>query len=187
MQKENQRVALSKRLLKDGLLRLLSEKTIDKINVTELCADSGINRATFYRHYASPRAVLDDIKSELSRGIQAYARDINLDDAVAYLEDVCTYMQLNANTVKVLMNCNLDAEFLQVLNECCDALMERKMTSYMKREIDIRSVQLMYCFFCGGGYFLLRRWILSEINKTPREVAELIMSFFNLETAFNII
>ena len=52
-QKENQRIALTKKLLQEGLLRLLETKTLDKISVTVLCRESGINRATFYNHYNS--------------------------------------------------------------------------------------------------------------------------------------
>ena len=59
-QKENQRIALTKKLLQEGLLRLLEVKTLDKISVTELCRESGINRATFYNHYTSPQ----DLRSE---------------------------------------------------------------------------------------------------------------------------
>ncbi|MCC8090140.1 MAG: TetR/AcrR family transcriptional regulator, partial [Oscillospiraceae bacterium] len=56
--KENQRVMLTKRLLKDALIRLLNGKSIDEISVTELCRESGINRSTFYHHYGSPYDVL---------------------------------------------------------------------------------------------------------------------------------
>ena len=49
-QKENQRITLTKKLLQEGLLRLLEVKTLDNISVTELCRESGINRATFYNH-----------------------------------------------------------------------------------------------------------------------------------------
>ena len=42
MEKENQRVVVTKRLLKEGLLRLLENKNIDKINVTELCWESTV-------------------------------------------------------------------------------------------------------------------------------------------------
>ena len=45
--KENQRIAVTKRMLQEGLLRLLRTQPIDKIKVTELCEESGINRATF--------------------------------------------------------------------------------------------------------------------------------------------
>ena len=60
-QKENQRIALTKKLLQEGLLRLLETKSLDKISVTELCRESGINRATFYNHYNSPQELLTDI------------------------------------------------------------------------------------------------------------------------------
>ena len=51
--KENQRMVVTKRMLKEWLLRPL-----DNIHVNELCRESGINRATFYRHYETPQDVL---------------------------------------------------------------------------------------------------------------------------------
>lgn len=60
--KDDQRIALTKRLLREGLLRLLSKTDLNKISVTQLCIESGINRATFYRHYEEPRDILNDIK-----------------------------------------------------------------------------------------------------------------------------
>ena len=36
--KDDQRVALTKRLLQEGLFRLLERKDIDSIHVSELCA-----------------------------------------------------------------------------------------------------------------------------------------------------
>ena len=63
--KEDQRVALTKRLLQEGLLRLLEKKDIDSIHVSELCAESGINRATFYRHYKEPRDILRNMRQNI--------------------------------------------------------------------------------------------------------------------------
>ena len=45
---ENQRIRLSKTMLKNALIRLLANKSIDKITVYELCAEAQINRTTFY-------------------------------------------------------------------------------------------------------------------------------------------
>ena len=45
---ENQRVRLSKALLKEALVRLLETKPLDKITIYELCAEAQINRTTFY-------------------------------------------------------------------------------------------------------------------------------------------
>ena len=61
MERENQRIMLTKRLLKESLLRLLERKELDKISITELCREAGINRATFYRHYEIPRDILNEL------------------------------------------------------------------------------------------------------------------------------
>ena len=63
--KENQRIAVTKRMLKEGLLRLLRDKELKNIRITELCAESGVNRATFYRHYE----MVEDVLYELERDI----------------------------------------------------------------------------------------------------------------------
>ena len=61
MEKENQRITISKRMLKEGLLRCLKHTEIDKLSISDLCRESGINRATFYHHYQLPKDVLSDI------------------------------------------------------------------------------------------------------------------------------
>ena len=50
--KDDQRTKLTKRLLREALLLLLEKNDINKIAVTQLCQQAGINRATFYRHYS---------------------------------------------------------------------------------------------------------------------------------------
>lgn len=63
--RENQRVVLTKRLLQEGLFRLLEKKELSKISVTELCMESGINRTTFYKHYGCPDNMLAAAKEQL--------------------------------------------------------------------------------------------------------------------------
>ncbi len=48
------RIILTKRLLREGLLRCLERKPMEKITIHELCKESGINRRSFCRHYQSP-------------------------------------------------------------------------------------------------------------------------------------
>ena len=49
--KSDQRVIITKMMLKEALLKLLHTRQLNKITITDLCRESGINRATFYRHY----------------------------------------------------------------------------------------------------------------------------------------
>ena len=48
--KSDARVRYTQRALKQALLTLLKEKSVNKITVKEVCALAELNRATFYSH-----------------------------------------------------------------------------------------------------------------------------------------
>ncbi|MCD8147236.1 MAG: TetR/AcrR family transcriptional regulator [Clostridiales bacterium] len=64
---ENQRVRISKAMLKTGLLKLLREKPLNQITVYELCKVSEINRTTFYKYYGSQEELLCEIEADFLR------------------------------------------------------------------------------------------------------------------------
>lgn len=51
----------SKSFIKHALIKLLSQKNLDRITVTEVIETSGISRGTFYSHYKSLDEVIDQI------------------------------------------------------------------------------------------------------------------------------
>jgi len=61
---ENQRIRISKTMLKSGMIQLLKEKSLSQITVYELCKVSQINRTTFYKYYGSPEELLNEIEAD---------------------------------------------------------------------------------------------------------------------------
>ncbi|MCD8316718.1 MAG: TetR/AcrR family transcriptional regulator, partial [Eggerthellaceae bacterium] len=61
---ENQRIRLSKAMLKQSLLELLKEKPLSRISVLEICENAQINRTTFYKYYGSQSDLLKDIEND---------------------------------------------------------------------------------------------------------------------------
>ena len=59
--KTDMRIVLTKQMLRKGLLSLIEKMPLSRINVTELCGASGVNRATFYNHYDSVPMILREI------------------------------------------------------------------------------------------------------------------------------
>ena len=72
--KSDQLVIITKMMLKEALLKLLHTRQLNKITITDLCRESGINRATFYRHYEEPKDILNEIRYSIFEDIK------NLDD-----------------------------------------------------------------------------------------------------------
>lgn len=182
---DNQRVMLTKRLLREGLLRLLETKPIDKITVTELCKESGINRATFYRHYELPRDVLYEIESELIQGIgERMPTGDSAESVEQAVENVLCYFYERADLLKVLYQCKTGDNFNHALNEFYTILMEKKGTMRVIRDLDDESTKLLSNFIVGGVTFLLQQWLQEEIDKTPKEIAQLILRFLDIEAMF---
>ncbi len=62
--RDNKRVQSTKAELRRSLLSLLRKKPVDRITVKEICTLAGLNRGTFYAHYASPEQLLLEIEAD---------------------------------------------------------------------------------------------------------------------------
>lgn len=173
--KENQRIALTKRLLKENLLSLMSDKDIQNITVSELCAAAEINRSTFYNHYGCPSDVLRDIVNDAAADLEALWKEESgnnwaLDKRV---ETLCTYIRENRDLFKLLM-CNSDTTsgvaYLLINASHVKMAYER----FFGCAADEDSRRLMTTFLSNGTYHLVRQWLLEDIPKTPKEMGELV-------------
>lgn len=180
MKKEDQRVTLTKRLLREGLLRILENNSdINKISVTELCRESGINRATFYKHYEAPRDVLADIEKKINNDLMTLTSDMDNDQPlVNSLEKICTYLYNNSEMVKILIRCNSDSHLERNFSEMQQTICHFNKNLSEDKQLDQDSIRLVSAFLCNGSYNLIRIWLTEEINKSPKEIAALILQIF---------
>lgn len=177
-QKENQRVMLTKRLLKDALIRLLNGKSIDEISVTELCRESGINRSTFYHHYGSPYDVLAEMEQTMLEDIQDSILQINSNDLTDFasiwrqLESICKYLKEDIEMAKLFFG---DNRISADLEKKLLALPQVRVliTRYLPPNCDEDAKNLLLAFFDGGFFSLVRRWLMEEIPKSPGEISNL--------------
>lgn len=174
--KENQRIKLTKKLLKDSLLHLMEEKSIQRISVSELCKNAGINRATFYNHYTAPSDILTEMGNELAEEIHELLKKKKLyyqGTLQEKVEAVCTYLQKKGQTAKILFQNNTpESEFAAKLfrgQNNWERLCEELFTMYGEEGKD-----LLLTFFVHGTYCMINRWLLDGIQKTPQEMGRLI-------------
>lgn len=179
--KENQRIVLTRRMLREGLLRLMERKPLDKISVSELCSESGINRATFYRHYEAPRDVLNDMERELISGLDIdICKMSDTHDIVHYFEMALEYIYDHADMLKILLKNRSDEELTLMINEMCGRIFFLKSRLSIARELDMDDIKLISAYSVGGVYFLLRQWLLGDIQKTPKEISRLVLRMLSI-------
>lgn len=67
--REDKRVKNTRQAIRNSFLKLIVEKPIERISVTELCRDAGVNRGTFYAHYTDAYDLRNSLETELYEAV----------------------------------------------------------------------------------------------------------------------
>lgn len=88
---------LTKNAIRESFLKLLAQKTFDKITVKSIVEDCGLTRNTFYYYYEDTYDILDDI---LTQEIVKYSK-ISQDGVYAkdIIAEFCVFAENNQNLV----------------------------------------------------------------------------------------
>ena len=177
MERENQRIVITKRMLKESMLKLLKEKELDTINVTELCREAGVNRATFYRHYEIPRDILMEIQQDFYRELrQKISLPGTLGDIRYVVEQLCIYMNDHQELLRILVQNNSDTDFADFINDTYLELAKDYSHMAALKKLSQEDIQFMTLYSAGGSYFVLRSWIMGSFKKSPQEMADYVYS-----------
>lgn len=177
VQKEDQRIRITKKLLKESLLKMLQTENIHKISIRALCDASSINRSTFYKHYGSQYDVLKDMENDLLAQIEQYMKNIAIDlnDQLGMIGTL-TFLQENLDLCKMLINSDVSPDFPQKLLHLPSV--QQKVDEIIP---DVEnSDTILYAYECivYGGYYMLKSWINNENRETPEEMAQAIKNMF---------
>ena len=169
--RENQRVRLTKRLLRESLLTCMQEKPLERISVKELCERAGVNRSTFYLHY--------DTQNDLMREME--------DDAILQTQKQLQNVSPDIGTMRCI------AAFLQYVREngvlfralLCqpgrDSFRSRfiaESLAYVKPGIMLEPGEplsdYIYAFLLNGSLAVIQSWAASGFLLPAEQIAGLI-------------
>ncbi len=174
--KTDRRVLYTKMFLKESLLELMKEQSIDKITPTELCRKANINRNTFYTHYYTPRDVLAEIEADFSTQILETLRskftfaDIDISQM---LKEICEIIYAQKEFCKVLLSENGDAAFLEAtINTGKMVFMDEWRSAGV--DLDEDEMEMFFAFIVNGCIALVRKWAATDMRDPPERVAILI-------------
>jgi AcrR family transcriptional regulator len=87
------RIVRTRSALRDALLTLLEERAFDDVTVRDLSARAGIGYATFFRHYPSKAALLDDVAAdEIRELLELSIPDVRATDSRAAAMAMCRHV-----------------------------------------------------------------------------------------------
>jgi len=168
--KENQRIRLTKKLLRGSLTRLLASKSIHKISIREICEEAEINRTTFYKYYGSQYELLRDMENEVLTQIGGYlgAEDGPNGSDIEWLKKIVRYIHDNLDFCRLLINNTVDSGFPEKLLNL--PMIRRLLAEQLEGKYDSEEMDYVYQFVVNGGFGIIKRWL----NKAEREAPEKI-------------
>lgn len=185
MQKENQRVVITKLLIKKALLKLLQKQHINKISISELCQVAQINRTTFYRHYETPRSVLQEIAFDLISSFSEQFPSVKCAiDLKEFITQLCDFLYGQKSVVTILIRNDTELDFTKMTQLLSNRFLRSRTILYRGKAVDPDTLQLFTTFFSAGMYALISQWLTEDIPKTSKEIADLVCCSLNRDFIF---
>ncbi len=167
------RVQYTRKVIENSFLKLLKEKPVSRITVTELCSDAGINRATFYKHYPDIQALLESLENQILDRLKALWDEIPKGDIQQMILQMLRYTKEYGDRYFALASENGDPDFFAKM------FLQSYQNAYPMLEKQVKSLpperlELAYRFLSHGCGSILTGWYQKGMKTPPEELARLI-------------
>lgn len=169
----------TKKALSDALKKLMEGKPFSKITVSELIADCGLNRKTFYYHFQDMRDLLRwTLRQEAIDVVKSFDLATDYEAAILFVID---YLEKNQH----ILNCIYDSigrdelklylyeDFTEVANMII-ATAENKLGKQISEEYR----KLLIIFYTEGITGIVIEWLHGEIRLDKSTAVKYISEVF---------
>ncbi|URZ87117.1 TetR/AcrR family transcriptional regulator [Floricoccus penangensis] len=180
----------SKKDIKKAFAKLLNEKGLEKITVSDITRRADVNRGTFYSHYTDKYELLNEIEDEILSNLKGYfdesvpkiIKPVNdeKEDVQLFSNDsilhAATYAKDNFEMIHGLIseggNSKLIPKFKKIM---VDVLQERaKKIGVLNFNKFKMPDGYAYEIMLSSVVSILEYWILNDTKESPEEIVKII-------------
>ena len=175
----DKRIMKTKRAIHAAMSKLLADKPIDEITVTELSEAAEINRKTFYNYYSSVYMVAEEMEDEIGARFDETLRRIDFDTLLKDPQTTFnTLARLIASDLDFYGNILTNRNQVIFLQKIISSLKERVMTLYASQiSADAELVEYVLEYIVAGMVSVYQRWFISgmktDIEMLSRQISTL--------------
>ena len=169
--REDRRISMTKRMLKEAMTELLREKDIYHIAVRELCERADVNRTTFYKHYGNQFDLLDEMELDLLCSVEKMIKSSEKYGESA-ITKLLAFLEEDIEFVRLLLNSNVDPEFPKKLFSLAivSNSINDNLANVSKEEHDY-----VFNFVLTGAYEMVRLWVNMDDRLSVEEMGKIIL------------
>lgn len=164
---------------------LLEKKPYESITVLEICNETGVHRATFYKHFIDKQDFvnfcinkkLDELnlhndESFFETGTRAYYIDM--------CEEIIGFIYENKQLMSDLNSEPSSSAFSQALENAISDYIEKRLVYTVSKGIPISSpVHLLSCYYAGAIVALIKAWASDWEQYTKEDILKFISLRYN--------
>ena len=170
----DRRVVKTKRAIKEAFAKLLTQKDINDITISDIAAEANINRKTFYNYYGGIYEVVGEIEDDIVRLIDKEVTGIGFQNSLQspYLIFDKLTKVINTDTdffgYLLGMNANVSLE-----SKIAD-LLKSKFKMFILQDVEISELRLnlMAEFIISGMVAVYRRWFNSDRSEPIETISK---------------
>jgi AcrR family transcriptional regulator len=179
------RVLRTRQLLRDAVIDLMEEMSIEKITVNRIAERAKINRVTFYLHYKDIPDMLekmaDDMAEDVLQVVSGYTDNPGAadDEKWPMLERLLTHIAENAKFYKIVLTSRKSTIFTDRLFKLmADIISARVEQRLALREASEVTVQKDIAVWYGSAALIgtMIAWLREDMPYSPQYLAKQITS-----------
>lgn len=175
MKQESTKVKMTKKLIQETYINLLTTDGEEKINITKLCGTAEINRGTFYKYYQDLDQLLNDIYTnlfvELKGIMEAKSLIFNTEELFMY---VLNLIEKNKVLFKKLISYQFDSNLFNIFLSSSKEKFIEELKNYTD---DLELINDIYYYNLTGTLKLISNWVDNNFDKTKKHLAQEITLF----------
>lgn len=173
---EDRRITKTKAAIREAFFSMIKEKSSPKITVTEIAKRANIDRKTFYLHYDSTEAIVNEFYQEL---INELLLILEKNDFFDHSFDVSSLFQ----SLNLLIDRDIDLYrhiakmpsyflFWEEIKNIVKSVIVEAMSVRLK--MSQAELELYAEFYSAGVASAYLTWLKNEVNLTETEVADIV-------------
>lgn len=168
--KRNKNAVRSKRLLVEAYVQLMQTMPSEKITVTALVNEAGLNRSTFYAHFDRVEDILEyigeDIVESLTQTLSKLKQEDVLNDPLPMMLQISDFIEERKDFFKKLSCSKTANDFLWQLEEMFVARLQRDTRENISPE------EMICLRFWACGYIgICRDWLRGKAEMSLRDIS----------------
>ncbi|MFQ7236154.1 MAG: TetR/AcrR family transcriptional regulator [Enterococcus hulanensis] len=171
--------------LKNSFIKLVREKGLDNVTVSDLARDSKINRGTFYLHYLDKYDLMEKLEEQAINDLKQILlfdkNTENLNDPIELIPydailKALIYVKNDFDFIKTLASDGGDPNFILMIKEILSQMIDSKIQQSEKLTFSQKMLPEDYAreILLSSMVAILVLWIKKDAAESPEEIAVMI-------------